>query len=57
LVESTGTPVICSDIAIFREIAESDATFVKIDDPAELARDIVGWPTASAAKLANRLGG
>lgn len=52
LVESAsyGAPIICSDIAVFREIAEDHATFVKIDDPAELARDIEGWLTASAAK-------
>jgi glycosyltransferase involved in cell wall biosynthesis len=54
LVESAnyGAPIICSDIPVFREIAEGHATFVKIDDPAELAGDIEQWMAASAANKA-----
>jgi glycosyltransferase involved in cell wall biosynthesis len=52
LVESAnyGTPIICSDIPIFHEIAEDHATFVKIDDPIMLAADIEKWQILSAAK-------
>jgi glycosyltransferase involved in cell wall biosynthesis len=45
-----GTPIICSDISIFHEIADGHATFVKIDDPITLAEDIRKWQIASAAK-------
>jgi glycosyltransferase involved in cell wall biosynthesis len=52
LVESAsyGTPIICSDIAVFREIADGHATFVKTEDPNALAQDIEQWLAASAAK-------
>lgn len=52
LVESAsyGTPIICSDIAVFREIADGHATFVKTEDPNALADDIEQWLAASAAK-------
>ncbi len=32
-----GLPVLCSDIAVFREIAEGRAVFFSLDDPASLA--------------------
>lgn len=40
---SYGAPILCSDIPVFREIAEQHATFVTINEPAELARDIQNW--------------
>lgn len=45
LVEAAhyGTPIICSDLPVFHEIAGDHATYVKIEDAAFLARDIGGW--------------
>jgi glycosyltransferase involved in cell wall biosynthesis len=54
LVEAAnyGAPIICSDIPVFREIAENHATFVGIADPNELAADIETWMAASSAGTA-----
>jgi glycosyltransferase involved in cell wall biosynthesis len=35
------TPSILSDISVFREIAKDDASFVKVDDPVQIANKIV----------------
>ena len=55
---SLGTPVIASDIPIFREVGGAGASFVDPDSPAEFARAVRGleapgaWEAASAAALA-----
>ncbi|GAA2197312.1 glycosyltransferase family 1 protein [Sinomonas flava] len=55
---SLGTPVIASDIPIFREVGGSGAFFVDPDSPAEFARAVRAleapgaWEAASAAALA-----
>ena len=38
-----GTPNICSDIPVFREIAGNHAAYVGIDDARRLAREISDW--------------
>jgi len=38
-----GLPVLCSDIPVFREIAEGRATFFSLDDPGQLAATIAGF--------------
>jgi len=45
LVEAAGygTPIICSDIPIFREIADGNAQFVNNSDSAQLASEISAW--------------
>jgi glycosyltransferase involved in cell wall biosynthesis len=45
LVEAAnyGTPIICSDIPVFHEIAGDFATYVRIDNAAHLAEDIKAW--------------
>jgi glycosyltransferase involved in cell wall biosynthesis len=50
LVEAAkyGIPIICSDIPIFREIAAEHATYVAIEDPEQLAREIGEWWQRSA---------
>ncbi|WP_433874041.1 glycosyltransferase family 4 protein [Sinomonas atrocyanea] len=55
---SLGTPVIASDIPIFREVGGAGASFVDPDSPAEFARAVRAletpgaWEGASAAALA-----
>ncbi|ASN52048.1 glycosyltransferase family 1 protein [Sinomonas sp. R1AF57] len=55
---SLGTPVIASDIPIFREVGGAGASFVDPDSPAEFARAVRAleapgaWEAASAAALA-----
>ncbi|MDG7129592.1 hypothetical protein OVN42_10925, partial [Streptococcus pneumoniae] len=38
-----GLPIICSDIAVFREIAGAHATYADISGPERLADGIVQW--------------
>jgi len=47
LVEAAayGVPAICSDIAVFREIADGHAQFVDISDPEQLASELAEWWT------------
>lgn len=45
LVEAAnfGTPIICSDIPVFREIADNFATYVSHEDPVKLADELREW--------------
>ena len=45
LVEAAhyGTPIICSDIPVFREVAGKHATYVGFDDAGRLVREISDW--------------
>jgi glycosyltransferase involved in cell wall biosynthesis len=38
-----GLPVLCSEIPVFREIADGRATFFDLDDPDQLAAALRGW--------------
>jgi glycosyltransferase involved in cell wall biosynthesis len=51
LVEASqyGTPIVCSDIPTFREIAGQHATYVQIKDAAQLAAEIADWWRRMAA--------
>jgi glycosyltransferase involved in cell wall biosynthesis len=51
LVEAAhyGTPIICSDIPVFREIAGDHATFVQISDARQLATNITDWQRRMSA--------
>jgi glycosyltransferase involved in cell wall biosynthesis len=51
LVEAAhhGTPILCSDLAVFREIAGEFATYVEAADSGELAEAIVRWQHARDA--------
>ncbi|TWA50698.1 glycosyltransferase involved in cell wall biosynthesis, partial [Azospirillum brasilense] len=51
LVEAAhyGTPIICSDLPVFHEIAGDHATYVEIADPDRLAREIAVWRDRFAA--------
>ena len=48
LVEAAhfGTPIVCSDLPAFREVAGACATYVGIDDARRLAREVGAWRTA-----------
>ncbi|MEX2206626.1 MAG: glycosyltransferase [Myxococcota bacterium] len=50
LVEAAqfGTPIVCSDVPAFREVAGACATYVGIDDARRLAREVGAWRTALA---------
>jgi glycosyltransferase involved in cell wall biosynthesis len=45
LVEAAnyGTPIICSDIPVFREICSEHATYVNIDDKEQLIEQLLAW--------------
>ena len=51
LVEAAhyGTPIVCSDIPSFREIAGQHATYVAIDTVSILSAEIIKWNNAAAA--------
>ena len=51
LVEAAnhGTPILCSDIPVFREIAGEYATYVSHEEPETLARQLEQWVEARAA--------
>lgn len=51
LVEAAhyGTPIVCSDLPVFHEIAGDHATYVEITDPDRLAREIAAWRDRFAA--------
>ncbi len=52
-----GTPVVCSDIAIFREVAGEAAHYFEADEPYSFASEVLSlsknWPKASLASLKN----
>jgi glycosyltransferase involved in cell wall biosynthesis len=41
-----GTPIICSDIPVFREVAGAHVTYVGVDHAAGLAEEIGAWTCA-----------
>lgn len=51
------TPVVCSDIPIFREVAGESAVYFEANDPAEFAKQVLtlskGWHEASRNALGN----
>ncbi|QCO19936.1 glycosyltransferase (plasmid) [Azospirillum brasilense] len=51
LVEAAhyGTPIVCSDLPVFHEIAGDHATYVEITDPDRLAQEIAAWRDRFAA--------
>jgi len=51
LVEAAqyGTPIVCSDIPVFREVAGDFATYVSATEPAALARQLETWWSARRA--------
>ena len=51
LVEAAhyGTPIVCSDLPVFREIAGGHATYVRNADPDRLAGEIAAWRDRLAA--------
>ena len=38
-----GLPIICSDIPVFREVTEGQATFFKVSDANDLAMTLINW--------------
>ena len=52
-----GTPIICSDIPVFREIASDFAQYVSHDDPEILASQLAEWAKALAAGRVRRTEG
>ena len=49
-----GTPIICSDIPVFREIASNFAEYVNHDDPEILASQLADWARTLAANRVKR---
>ena len=49
-----GTPIVCSDLPVFREIAVDFATYVRHDDPEVLASQLRDWSQALASGLVKR---
>ena len=45
LVEAAhyGVRIICSNISVFREIAGEYATYVDLESPVEISKDIINW--------------
>lgn len=49
-----GTPIICSDLPVFREIATDFATYVNHHDPQVLASELLAWSRALGSSLVKR---
>lgn len=45
-----GTPIVCSDIPVFREISGNYATYVNISNEEELKKDLLAWWSKKQAR-------